>query len=323
MRKPIGIGLYGSNAHQVEEQLRDCAHGRLIAHAALRRDPGPPATAYTSLAELLTDERVELVSLCSPRRADQAADAIACLRAGKHVYAEKPAALDNATLDTILETARETGRQFHEMAGTVFEQPFWALRRLVRAGDLGEIIQVWAQKSYPASLDHRPQDEAVDGGLIRQCGIHAVRMVEHLTGLHVNSVEAVETRLGNPHAVEGGALHMAASLMLTLNNGAVASVIANYCNPRGFVTRGNDQVRLFGTRGMAEITDGGTRTRHVIGDLDLGPVPGVDEPAELFFHTYLRHLRGLCEMPMTLEEELHPLRIVNEAKARARLSTGI
>jgi predicted dehydrogenase len=287
----------------VDQLLAETPHGRLVAKS------------NENLTELLENEGVELVSLCSPRRIDQAGDAIACLRAGKHVYAEKPAAFTNEELDAVLAVAEETGREFHEMADTVFHQPWWALRRLVRAGDLGEIVQVWAQKSYPAALDVRPRDEAVDGGLIRQCGIHAARMVEHLTGLRVTRAEAFETTLGNVHA--GSDLRMAASVMLTLENGGVASIVANYLNPRGFPTRGNDQVRIFGTLGIAELVDNATRTWVVIGDRDLGPVPGADEPVEPFFHTYLRHLRGLCEMPMSLEEELHPLRVVNEAKARA------
>lgn len=319
MLEPIGVGLYGSNNHQVGHLLVDCPYGKLVAHAALRRDPEQPATKYASLAEMLEDDRVELVSLCSPRREHQAEDAIACLRAGKHVYAEKPATLDNPTLDRVLEVARGTGREFHEMADTVFRQPWWALRELVRAGELGDIVQVWAQKSYPASLDSRPQDEAIDGGLTRQVGIHAVRMVEHLTGLRVTGVEAVETKVGNDR---GGELRMAASLSLTLSNGGVGSIIANYCNPAGFGPRGNDQVRVFGTKGIAELVDDATRTRVVIGDRDLGPVPGADREIEPFFHTYLRHLRGLCEMPISLEEELHPLRIVNDAKARVRLAVA-
>lgn len=309
MKRKIGVGLYGSNGHQVTKLLDDCPWGEVVAHAGLDLLGG----SVGSLSVLLSDPRVELVSLCSPRRADQAAEAILCLRAGKHVYAEKPAALSNQALDEILEVADAEGREFHEMADTVFHQPFYALRKLVRAGSLGDVVQVWAQKSYPASFDRRPQDEAVDGGLTRQCGIHAVRFVEHVTGIPVSRVETMETQLGNPHP---GDLRTAASLLIALENGGVASVVANYCNPRGFGRHGNDQIRVFGTKGMAEITDGGTRSRVVIGEADLGPLD-VSEIVEPYFHSYLRHLLGDGEMPMSRDEELHPLRVVNDAKQNA------
>ena len=315
MSRKIGVGLYGGNGHQVDHLLDGCPFGQLVAVSNLPLPTASRATVHATLMEMFDDPRVELVSLCSPRRADQAADAIACLHAGKHVYAEKPAAFTNEELDGILDVAAKTGRQFHEMADTVFRQPLHALRSLVRSGRLGEVVQVWAQKSYPASLAKRPQDESIDGGLIRQCAIHAVRMVEHLTGIPVSSCEALETKLGNPHA---GDLHMAASLMLCLENGGVASVIANYCNPPGFGRHGNDQVRIFGTLGMAELTDDARRSRVVIGDADCGPLDASAE-VEPYFHSYLKHLLGLGAMPMSLEEELHPLRTVNLAKSAARL----
>lgn len=44
------------------------------------------------------DETLDLISLCSPSRKNQAKDAIECLRAGKHVYAEKPAAFSEKEL---------------------------------------------------------------------------------------------------------------------------------------------------------------------------------------------------------------------------------
>lgn len=314
MNRKIGVGLYGGNGHQVNHLLAGCPWGEAVAFAGWQPPQGTCGARRAALDELLSDPAVELVSLCSPRRADQAADAVASLRAGKHVYAEKPAAFSDRELDEILAVADAEGREFHEMADTVFQQPFYAMRQFVRSGRLGAIVQVWAQKSYPASFEQRPQDEAIDGGLTRQAAIHAVRMIEHICGLQVAEVEAWETQLGNP--LEGG-LRTASNLSMTLANGGLASVVANYCNPRGFGRHGNDQIRIFGSEGMAEIADGGQRSRVVIGDEDVGPLE-VSEAVEPFFHTYLRKLLGLAEMPLTRDEELHPLRVVNRAKGAVK-----
>lgn len=43
------------------------------------------------------------------------------------------------------------------------------------------MVQVIAEKSYPYH-ERRPRDEDVDGGLILQCGVHAMRFVEHVAG---------------------------------------------------------------------------------------------------------------------------------------------
>jgi predicted dehydrogenase len=306
----IGVGIYGGNGHQVHTLLEKSEMGALVAAAAfpaanLPKTGGKAAPApYATLDELLADPVVDLVSLCSPRRRDQAADAIRCLRAGKHVYAEKPCAMEESDLDLILRAAQETGCAFHEMAGTAFGQPYYAMRGIVRAGTIGEIIQVTAEKSYPYHED-RPQDEDIDGGLIAQNAIHALRFIEHVAGVEIRSVHAAETTAGNP--VPHGGLRMAAALLLTLENGGVASVTANYLNPRGTGVWGYETLRLFGTLGMIESLAGGRQTRLVVGEKDWGAIdathPGID-----YFEAYLRSLAGGAKMPLSLEEELSPTR---------------
>lgn len=317
---PIGIGLYGLNGHQIADLLVNNPRVRLVAICGIDRDHLPESLrAEPDLAmaanrdELLADPRVDLVSLCSPRRRDQAQDAVRALRAGKHVYAEKPCAMTEADLDRIMAVSREENRVFHEMAGTAFMQPYWAMRELVQSGVLGDIVQVFAQKSYPMH-DGRPQDEDVDGGLICQNGVHALRFIEHVAGTRIATIQALETSRGNQ--VPGGGLQVAASYMMQLANGGVATAIANYLNPKGFGSWGNDHVRIFGTLGFVESVDAGARTRLVLGDNDCGPLD-IAAPAPDFFDAVLDHVDGRPSLPFDLESELHPTRMVIRAKAAA------
>jgi predicted dehydrogenase len=314
----IGIGLFGTNGHQIGTATVANGAGRVVATAEIPAQALPAGlkdvpgiTHYPELDAMLADPRVELVSLCSAKRSEQAAHAIRALRAGKHVYAEKPCAMDEASLDSILEAARESRRMFHEMAGTAFEQPYFAMRQIVGEGRIGEVVQVICEKSYPYH-DNRPQDEDVDGGLIEQCAIHGVRMVEHAAGTHIRSVEAMESRAGNP---KDGGLRMASALLLRLENGGIASVTANYLNPRGTGVWGYESLRIFGTLGMMESIRGGKETRLVVGDVDHGPLDvsarGID-----FLAAYLEAIAGKGKMPLTLEEELSPTRWVIRAKQK-------
>lgn len=316
----IGIGLYGANGHQIQGLLANHPRARLVAVAGMERRQLPEALQQTagisfcaSLDELLRHPQVQLVSLCSPRRRDQAEDAIRCLDANKHVYAEKPCALIEADLDAVLAAARESGCLFHEMSDTAFGQPYLAMRQVVQSGQLGTIVQVFAQKSYPYHPG-RPQNEDIDGGLIGQNAIHAVRMVEHITGLKIVRVSAAETTWGNP--VAGGGLRMASSLTGTLANGGLATVIANYLNQKGLGSWGNEHVRIFGTDGFVEAIDGGTRTRLIVGDRDLGPLD-TSAPGVSFFDCFLDQIERGAAFPISLEDELHPTRIVIRAKASA------
>ncbi len=319
--KQIGVALYGSNGHQVSRHLAKHPRARLVAHASFP-DEGVPENLrgdrsirrVASLDELLRDDRVELVSLCSPRRADQARDAIRCLEAGKHAYAEKPCALSERELDTILQAAQKSGRKFHEMAGTAFTQPWREMRRLVLEGTIGDVVQVIVQKSYPYR-ETRPADEGVDGGLTLQVGIHAARFVEHVAGVRIARAECFETRRGNPRHDE---LRMASGVLMQFENGGVGTMVMNYLNPPKFPTWGNESLRIFGTKGFIEAVDGGKCTRLFLNDQDCGSLT-LSEPETDYLDFMVDEILDGKAMPFTLEEELHPLRVLIKAKATARL----
>jgi predicted dehydrogenase len=315
----IRVGIYGSNNHQIQGELVNNPRAELVATAAFetRRLPKelqnrPEIRNYNTLDELLADERVQLVSLCSPKRSEQAREAIRCMEAGKHVYAEKPCAMTEEDLDAIIATSKKTGMQFHDQAGTALGHPYYEMRKIVEEGTLGEVVQIFAQKSYPMN-NTRPQDEDVDGGLLMQAGVHAMRFVEHVGGVKVKSIEAIETQLGNP---KEGDLRMACVMTMTLENGGLATIIANYLNSPKFGSWGNEHLRIWGTKGFVESVDAGKRTRLVLNTEDKGELQrtrrGVD-----FFDAYMRNLQEGTPMPFTMEEELHPTRMVIQAKKNA------
>ena len=319
--KKLGIALYGSNGHQVSHHLAKHPRARCAAYAEFPDNAvpspnagDPPTRAHATLDELLGDKSVDLVSLCSPRRADQARDAIRCLEAGKHAYAEKPCALSERELDAILHASQKSDRKFHEMAGTAFTQPWREMRRLVREETIGEVVQVIVQKSYPYR-DTRPADEGVDGGLTLQVGIHAARFVEHVAGVRIARAECFETRRGNPRHDE---LRMASSVLMQFENGGVGTMVMNYLNPPKFPSWGNESLRIFGTKGFIEAVDGGKRTRLVLNDRDCGPLT-LSEPETDYLDFMVDEILDGKAMPFTLEEELHPLRVLIKAKATARL----
>ena len=315
MRK-IKIGVYDNNCgHQITKEIlaNPDIPGEIVACCQCPEAEGiENVVVYDSLEEMLADEKVELISLCSPNRRRQAQEAIMCMRAGKHVLAEKPCAMTEEELDELIRVSEETGMHFHEMAGTVFAQPFWAMRKLVMSGQLGEIVQVYSQKSYPLRIEKRPQNEDIDGGLLLQVGVHNLRFIEHITGLKIKRIRAVQTKVGNPD--REGNLHTGASYMMVLENGGVASAVANYMNfPKGFGKYGNECVRVFGTEGYAEIMDGGRKSRVIIGDEDRGGLDTSEKPKS-FLTCYLENLLGNGGMPFDLGTELHPARMVIRAR---------
>ena len=321
-KKEIRIGLYGSNGHQIGRDVTEKLKGKAVVAAVAGMTDGtgtgteggdsePKIIQYKSLADMLADDSLDLISLCSPVRKEQEEHAVECLRAGKHVYAEKPCAMSEEALDRIFREADKAGKEFHEMAATNFLYPYYELGKLVRKGIPGRIVQVYTQKSYPLLGTSRPQDERIDGGLALQAGIHNLRMTEGITGLKVMEMVAYQTQAGNPGE---GQLHTAVSFAMKLEKGAVASACTNYLNPReGTGRHGYEGIRIFGTRGMAETTDGGRGARIVWEDGTIQQVEP-DPERKSFLEYYIDHLLGNGQMPMDREEEFHPLRALLRMK---------
>ena len=313
--KKLGIGLYGTNGHQIEKLLASHPRAQLVAVAAFGERSIPAECGkvrrYATLEELLANEQVEMVSLCSPRRTDQAADAVKCLLAGRHVYGEKPSALREADLDLIIATVAQTGFRYHEMGGLALEQPYLAMRDCIHSGAIGEVVQVFVQKSYPWA-DWRPIDEAIDGGLATQVGIYPLRFIEQVAGLKATSVKIHETRLGNDNPDSD--CRRAVSMLMTLENGGIASAICNYLNPSSHITWGYDILRVFGTLGIVE----SNLLDHTARLLKPGAPPkqiDISAPAPSSLDLMIDCLLDGTPMPMALSDELGPSRWVVRAKA--------
>jgi hypothetical protein len=76
-------------------------------------------------------------------------------------------------------------------------------------------------------------------------------------------------------------------------------------------------LRVFGTDGMVEATDGGSRTRLIVGKDDRGPLDVSARPPD-WLGCVVADCLCTGSMPLSLEEELHPLRVVIRADAAAK-----
>lgn len=271
MDHEVGIGCIGLNGHQIHHVAASLSRARLAAFAgvsaarfqeALSPEERDGMVWHEASSDLLARDDLNLVSLCHDRRADQAADANAALEAGKNVLAEKPMATTQPDLDALRRVHAAVDQRLWTMLPMVYDPGFLGMKKIVQDGVIGEVVQVYALKSYPYH-DSRPQEHEVDGGLLMQAGIHAVSLIGHVTGRTFEEVFAQETATGNP---KSGELQMGATVACRLEGGALATVLCNYCNPPGIGYHGNDQIRVHGTKGMIELVDGFTRRRLVAGN---------------------------------------------------------
>lgn len=307
----VGIGIYGSNGHQISQSNMESETAYIAGACDVLADAlAPNIKVYAAFNEMLADDNIKLVSICSSQRRDQADDIILALKANKHVYAEKPCVMDIGQLDYILEMAQERKLLFCEMAGSVFERPYNKVKEIVDSGVLGQIVQVFAQKSYPYQ-DWRPQDEDKDGGLILQNAIYGIRFIEHVAGQKVAAIDGLETTLGNP---KPGNLRMAAALNMKLESGGIATVIANYLNQPSTNVWGNEELRIFGVNGYLR-----TNVQNNTVEVYTKDAVVVHETVNIksLLQILIECIAGNKPLPVSPYELTRPTRLAIQAKQKA------
>ena len=316
MRRRVGVGLYGSNGHQLSHREILSAGGFLAAACACGQNTMEKAAhRCETLEELLAYPAVEVVSICAPVRSQQWNAVQAALLRGKHVYAEKPCVMDTVHWENLMALAESRGLIFCEMAGTFLDPVYRRAGEVVKGGMIGQTVQVFAQKSYPYA-DWRPQDENVDGGLILQNAVYGLRFVEHIAGERAASVQAWQTALGNP--LQGG-LKMAAALNVTLRSGGLATIIANYLNPPSTGCWGNEELRIFGTKGYLRTNQHEQCVELYTRD-GRQRLPGLEGPG--LFEILLRSIGEGREFPFSPRELARPTRLAIWAWEHANIWKG-
>jgi 1,5-anhydro-D-fructose reductase (1,5-anhydro-D-mannitol-forming) len=226
------------------------------------------ATAYPSLDALLDDGAVEAVFIATPN--DQHRDqTVQSAAAGKHVLVEKPMALTEDECRTMIEACERAGVAlgvgFQQRHAPVHRE----LRRLVAAGELGDIVLLRAEwhTAYPPWANWRADPARAGSDILAAVGVHVFDLLDHLVG-----AEAVEVASIVDIAPETG-LDQTLAAVLRYGTGAIGTATIT----RRARTAVNS-VWVLGTRGAA--TGVGTLGMNPTGRLET-VVDGVAETQEL------------------------------------------
>ncbi|MEV6285969.1 Gfo/Idh/MocA family oxidoreductase [Kribbella sp. NPDC051770] len=245
----VGAGRIGSmHAGNV---ARHVAGAELVAVADPR---GEAATALAAkygarglgVDELLTDPEVDGVLIASIA-AVQSELIVKAAAAGKAVWCEKPASLTVEEIDRAIAATRDAGVAFQVGFNRRFAADFRAARAAVDAGAIGTpqlMRSITRDPGWPAGLQHaagvRPWT------IFRETLIHDFDTLLWLNpGAEVVEVYTRADALVAPQFKDDGLLDTAV-VVLTFDNGAIATAEANFSALYGYDVRGE----VFGSKGM-------------------------------------------------------------------------
>ncbi len=152
--------------------------------------PAPAARAYEHANELIQDNQVEAVLVCTPGRL-HAEQAIAAFAARKHLYLEKPLATSMADAECVVDASRTAGTV--GMIGFNYRQHpvYVAIRNAVIGDEIGRVISVrvcfCTQRRQMASW-RRYRNQG--GGVLLEFASHEIDLVHFVLGEPIVEISA-------------------------------------------------------------------------------------------------------------------------------------
>jgi len=157
---------------------------------------GIETAVYTDFDKLLADERIDIVSICTPNSL-HASETIGAAQAGKHIFIEKPVATNAIDLKAALEAVESAG--VRTMVGFVLRfNPLVKLqRKLVAEGELGKVflanVDYWFGRERPGWMKHKDPT----GGAFILAGCHSVDVARFILSEDIVEVRGSSAMVGD------------------------------------------------------------------------------------------------------------------------------
>lgn len=212
--------------------------------------------AYTSITDMIKEEKVQVVSICVPHPL-HAKTCVEAADLGCHVIVEKPFAVNSRDCREMI----RAGEKNHVWIGTLFQRRFYEpcqrIRKAIDDGKLGNIILGnvtmlgWRSREYYESDPWRGTWKGEGGGVLPTQACHQLDLLLWFMGSEISEVYGVYRNYNHPYIeVEDTAV-----AIIKFTNGALATVTAsNSQNPAQY-----GKVRIHGDNGASAgvQTDGG------------------------------------------------------------------
>lgn len=191
----MGFGIVGTGmiAHFHAKAIQSMANGRIVACFNQNVDKAQAfaaeygCTAYSTLDELLADQEVGIVTICTPSGAHRD-PAIAAANAGKHVVVEKPLEITLQRCDDIISACEKNGVKLCTIFPSRFSAANIALKEAIDAGRFGRLtlgdtyVKWWRTQEYYDGGGWRGTWALDGGGAFMNQAIHNVDLLCWLMG---------------------------------------------------------------------------------------------------------------------------------------------
>lgn len=149
---------------------------------------------YSTYEEILTDERVEVIAIGDyfKKRGSMVIDA---LKAGKHVFCDKPICTELGELNEIERLCKEKNLKVCAMLTLRYTLPLVQVKEIISSGEIGEVHIASFTGQHCLDYENRAKwffEKDKHGGTINDLGIHGIDAIRIMTGKNLTEINAAK-----------------------------------------------------------------------------------------------------------------------------------
>lgn len=200
--------------------------------------------AFSDFEQFLSSPEIQAVALITPNHLHYE-QLKACIRAGKHIFVEKPITNKVSEAEEILREIKEKNLILMVGHNMRRNNAIRVMKKLIDEGKIGKIVSGEINMSHAGGMKQTPETwryykDKCPGGPLTMLGTHAAEISNYLLGPAKNT-KGILKKLYTPTETED-----TSAMLLDLENGGYCYIANNYNHP------GTHFVRVYGTKGILE-----------------------------------------------------------------------
>jgi predicted dehydrogenase len=330
----VAVVGYGGAFCMGKKHLLEMQKAGMVPTAVVELDPErlkaatedfPGIETYESTREMLKTSEATLVVLITPHNT-HAPLATQCLKAGRHVVAEKPLAITTAECDRMIRAAKDKGlvlSTYHNRHwdGCILE----GVDRIVKNKQIGEVVRIECHMGgYGRPKDWWRSSRTFSGGVMYDWGVHLLEYslqllgdskLAEVSGFAHEGFWAKRVKWGEDTNEDEG------HLVARFDNGAWLSLTVTTLDslPKA-ADRG--QLEITGTKGTYVMNQQRYKViRQVNGETTVEEGDNRPGRQDRFYKNIADHLTGKAELVITPEYSRRPIHILDLGARSAKAGT--
>jgi len=327
----VGVVGYGGAFNMGRAHFNEMQAAGMTPRAVAEIDPERLAVAakefpgietYRTVDEMLRKSSVNLVTLITPHNT-HAPLAMKCLKAGRHVVAEKPMAVTTAECDAMIAAAKRAKVVLSTYHNRHWDGIILGALEQIRSGAIGDVVRIEMEMGRLAKPgDWWRSSKSISGGILYDWGVHLCEYIlqiansdiREVTGYTWSGVWAGQTRWKKDTIEDDG------QIVIRFTSGAWATIQITALDARP----NQPWFKVVGTKGTLTPDWWNTEITTLDGDKRVTTqFPTPPSQGHRFYQNIANHLVKGTQLVITPEWSRRPIHIIDLACRSAKAGKAL